>query len=714
METIGNLILRETPNIKACYALLLMLDEQPYGCKKWFYTDDEDAIKTELSKIKNYCIKSINNHGVNIVEYHKPPHKYGRLYGNGTVQNICGIARGFLFKHTTDIDMYNCQPTILKYLCSTYNIDCPHLTNYILNREQIFKSNGGKDFVKNNVNKILNSEYKKKLDNQFLKDLDKEMFMIRLKLISENDHTKMIEHIPTDEKNYAGKAMNVILTEYESRILEDIIYCLTNNNIQIITRMFDGCLIDGNHYDNIELLEKVECYINSKYQNLNIKLVYKPHDNSIKYDFDFKIFDDVRQDFEKNHCKITDKSTFISHDDDGFVVMSDKDLRTSYSHLKMYKLITSNKKYIIDKKSNFIKEWIEDENIRKYKYLDIIPPPLKCSDNVFNLWSPFVGHKLIQSFEHKQTELDFILNHIKGLCNDEDIIYDYFIKWMAHMIQNPAQKSTAITLISNEGAGKGTLNDLIRNMLGKEKLLVSTKPKNDIFGQFNNLMATAFFVNLNEVSLKDSQECDGQLKALITDGDLTINEKGKKAYNVKSYHRWLITTNNELGLSKVHKDDRRNLIIRSSDKFIGDTKHFNYLHSIINDNDVIATCFNYFLNQVDLTQFNVNQKPITEYQKDLCELSINPVELFVKDMLMDTNDEFIKFTAKECFDEYKCFCKDNNYEFIGTQVKFGLKLKTLKIDGFENKHTKNGNVYIFDIQKCKKHFNIDKLEDYEF
>ena len=67
METIGNLILRETPNIKACYALLLMLDEQPYGCKEWFYTDDEDAIKTELSKIKNYCIKSINNHGVNIV-----------------------------------------------------------------------------------------------------------------------------------------------------------------------------------------------------------------------------------------------------------------------------------------------------------------------------------------------------------------------------------------------------------------------------------------------------------------------------------------------------------------------------------------------------------------------------------------------------------------------------------------------------------------------
>lgn len=709
---IGNLVLREAPNIKACYALILLIDEQPNGCKKWFNTDDEEDIKKSLGIIKNYCIKSINNL-VNIIEYHKPQYGYGRLIGKGSIQNISGKVRGFLFKHTTDIDMVNCQPTILKYLCSTYNIECPHLTNYILNREQIFKSNGGKQFVKDNVNKIMNSEYKKKLENEFLKDLDKEIFMIRLKLISENDHIKMIEHIPTDKENYSGKAISIILTEYESRILEDIVYCLTFNNIQIITRMFDGCLIDGNHYDNIELLEKVECYINSKNQNLNMKLVYKPHNNSIKYDFDFNIFDDIRKEFEQNHCKIIDKSNFISHDENGFIVMSDKDLRTSYAHLKMYKFI-NNKKSYIDKKSNFIKEWIEEENIRKYKYLDIFPPPLKCPENVFNLWSPFIGHKLIQSFEHKQTELDFILNHIKGLCNDEDNIYDYFIKWIAHMIQNPAQKSTAITLISEEGAGKGSFTNLITNMLGNHKVLESTKPKNDIFGQFNNLMATSFFVNLNEVSLKDSHDCDGQLKALITDGNLTINEKGKKAYNVKSYHRWFITTNNELGLSKVHKNDRRNLIIRSSDKFIGDTNHFNYLHSIINDNDVIATCFNYFLNKVDLTDFNVNEKPITEYQKDLCQLSINPIELFIKDMLMNTNDEFIKISSKECFDEYKVFCKDINYEFIGTHIKFGLKLKTLKIDGFNNKHTKNGAIYVFDVQKCQKHYGIDKLEDFEF
>lgn len=717
MESIENLILKETPNNKACYALLKMLDEQPYECKKWINSTNEEDIKSELNKISNYCINAITNNGQITCEYHHGDNSngHGRLYGRNSIQHIAGVVRGFLFKHTTDIDMSNCQPTILKYLCNEYKIECPELTHYILNREQIFKSYG-KDFVKQTVLKIMNSEFNKKINNEFLNKLDKEMFMIRLKLIAEDDHKKIIEHIDTDEKNYAGKAINAILCDYEARILEKIIYFIShryNNGYKIITRMFDGCLIDGNHYDNDDLLRKTEEYINIEFLNLNMTLTYKQHDNTIKHDFNFNIFDDVCQEFEKTHCKIINRSCFVKITNNDITYMGINEIKVSYSHLKFLSLDTLLKKPKLKQKS-FINEWVDYEHIRKYNDTGIFPPPLKCPDNILNLWVPFIGHELIESFNNKKTDLEFILNHIKGLCNDENDVYDYFIKWMAHMVQNPAQKSTAITLISEEGAGKGTLNILIEKMLGKSKVLQTEDPKQYVFGKFNSLMTTSFFVNLNEVSLKDSQECEGKMKALITDGKLNINEKGKKEYTINSYHRWLITTNNDLGLNKTHENDRRNLIIRSSDKFIGNRQHFDYIYKILDDNDVIATCFNFFLNEVDLTNFNVNDKPFTEYQKDLCELTINPVELFVKDMLMDTNDEFMKFTAKECFDEYKCFCKDNNYEFIGTQVKFGLKLKTLNIDGFDNKHTKKGQVYVFDVQKCKKYFKFDDFEDFEF
>ena len=59
-------------------------------------------------------------------------------------------------------------------------------------------------------------------------------------------------------------------------------------------------------------------------------------------------------------------------------------------------------------------------------------------------------------------ELRIMLYHIFILCKKENLVYNYFIGWIAMMIQFPAIKITLITLISKEGAGKGTLMDLFR------------------------------------------------------------------------------------------------------------------------------------------------------------------------------------------------------------------------------------------------------------
>ena len=44
-------------------------------------------------------------------------------------------------------------------------------------------------------------------------------------------------------------------------------------------------------------------------------------------------------------------------------------------------------------------------------------------------------------------ELDFILNHIRVLCNNEDAVYEYFIRWIAQMLQFPAHKSICVTMM---------------------------------------------------------------------------------------------------------------------------------------------------------------------------------------------------------------------------------------------------------------------------
>ena len=49
---------------------------------------------------------------------------------------------------------------------------------------------------------------------------------------------------------------------------------------------------------------------------------------------------------------------------------------------------------------------------------------------------PFEAEK-IESYIPNPEALNIILYHIKILCNNEEVVSDYFIKWIGQMIQYP-------------------------------------------------------------------------------------------------------------------------------------------------------------------------------------------------------------------------------------------------------------------------------------
>ena len=49
---------------------------------------------------------------------------------------------------------------------------------------------------------------------------------------------------------------------------------------------------------------------------------------------------------------------------------------------------------------------------------------------------------------------------------------------------------------------------------------------------------------------------------------------------------------------------------------------------MIDDPNFIATYYNYLKN-MDISDFNIRSIPYTEYQQDLQELSVSPLELFI-------------------------------------------------------------------------------------
>ena len=704
------------------------------------YLPDKMTIKDKkkyYEKIKSFCkahikakceIKRLYKHSFKNGEIHE-----GRLFSSYSVQNIPKDFRAILCRDiSTDIDQSASHPTILRFLCKKNNILTPNLDYFINNRDDIYESldlprdEAKKLFLKSVNTDTLNRHEK----NKFFKDFDKEIKYIHKELFKlDNFKDYLITAKQNRTYNFYGSAINCILCVYENKILNEMVSVVNINNIEILALMFDGLMIYGNHYENKELLNEMEAHINNVFEGLNMKLTYKKHSDAIIMPKSFDInelddeienikndplfYDNFKMKFEETHFKIINTSSYIKLIKNGdFVVMSRKHLFDAYEHLKC-KTIKLNKKtndYEV-LKAPFIELWAKDEYIKQFENVDLYPPPLKCPDNVYNLWTGFEMEK-IENYTEKPDELQFILNHIKILCNHEESVYDYFIKWIGQMIQYPAVKTTCPIFISEEGAGKGRFLELLTRMMGKSKVFETTRPSEHVWGKFNPAMNKSFFISLNELGKQQIIGYEDHLKSIITDESMIINDKGQKAYKIKSFHRLCGFTNNSEPIP-LPKDTRRFFVCRSSDEKIGDVEYFDKLSKMLEDDDVIKTCFEYFKNITDLNNFRCLKLPQTEYAKELMEMKIDPVELWFKYYISTKYNEN-EYTIKqyELFDIFKIYLLKNmpNYVNSYNPVSFGIRLNRLKIDGIEKKKRNFGNIISLNIDKIYKHYNIDKNE----
>ena len=125
-------------------------------------------------------------------------------------------------------------------------------------------------------------------------------------------------------------------------------------------------------------------------------------------------------------------------------------------------------------------------------------------------------------------------------------------------------------------------------------------------------------------------------------------------FPIQSFHRFIITTNNEDPI-KTTKDDRRKIIIKSSDELCGNKEYFNDLYKLLDDVDVIKSCYEYFKAIPDMDKFNSLPMPVTQYHADLKELSVSPIESWLRDF---TYNNFYEKKPIELLgkDAHKLFC----------------------------------------------------------
>jgi hypothetical protein len=692
-----------------------------------------EECKTKFSILQQFCQTNLKTTGITKRIYSYATGTSGRLFSGGSLQGLPSTIRGLFMRDGigTDIDMCNAHPVILRYICKLHNIPCPNLDYYISHRDECLEKFESREIGKVAYLTTLNKDTLNRTKGLSLdfKKYDIEIKQIQKKLVQIKDYVGLVSSVPEIKLyNKLGSAVNRIMCYYENLILQHVIHIITGKGIEIAILMFDGLMIYGDYYKDNGLLEDITHYVEKQMNGLNMKWSYKEHNTELKVPEDFVVentntnkinknensFENVANEFEKTHLKIINKSLFVKHDNNNIIFLTQAQLKMSYSHLS-YDVPVYNEKGIFTGFNTlpFINKWVGfTHNIRRKDDVDIYPNSKDCPENIFNLWRPFAMELLSEPYTHKQTELNFILHHIRILCNHDENVYDYFIKWIAQMIQYPHIKTIMPTFISGEGSGKGTLFKLFEKMLGNEKVFETTNPSRDVWGDFNGMMCNCFLVNLNELSKKDTMEAEGKIKGLITDNTLAINQKGVPQYKIKSYHRFITTTNKEEPINSTN-GDRRNLIIRSSDEKKGDYIYFEMMHNYLEDNDVIRTCYDYFRGIPGMDKFKDIPIPQTEYQTNLKELSKSPIEQWLESFTrehMNDSKECIELLGTEIYELFKQWCNLNGIKYDISSLKMGVKLINMKFHGLSRgKHTNRGETKIFNIRELKHTFKLGSL-----
>ena len=436
-----------------------------------------------------------------------------------------------------------------------------------------------------------------------------------------------------------------------------------------------------------------------------------------------------KEKFERTHTKIINTASYFKRIStelpngeekfEGYKIFNRTELVSAYEHESYYKINPDTGKR---KKTKFITEWIGDATIQRKESSKILPPPLYCPPSVLNLWKPsdYYRQDIIETDSRYDNEaVDMWLNHIKVMCDYDNPAYEYVINWFAHLLQKPAEKSSHLIITGRQGTGKTIALTPIKKIMGGGYFETS-QPERDVWGNFNPLMSSSLLVVLSECDKRNAFGAENKIKALITDPEMTINDKGIKPFVIQSFHRF-ITPTNSFDPVKLEEEERRNMIIKMSDKFKKNWAYFKKFSDTWDNNNACLSLYSYLMAK-NISDWNRWLIPHTEYHTQLVELSRNPLdeffEWFVAGALTqnwecDSNGFFYRY-GSEVMGQFRIWREElgGKYDVNGTGdliKKLSCSLHLPKGCLEKGSRTATGAKTKFHLENLRKHYKIGEF-----
>ena len=597
-----------------------------------------------------------------------------RMFGiNTTIQTFSNEIKSFIFgKSCYDFDMKNACFGFCRYILNTYfpnkKLEYGTLLDYSNNREKYFKNGNNKLSFITILFSSNPKSYIKTYNDDNINELILQIHNFQ-ELVIDNKHLFSFINL-NKAKDSNGSKLSYIIFGYENELLQE---CLMEFKDITKSPIFDGFITSKSCNLNKTLLRLNEIgekysieFTNKTFMNIDIP---ENIDNSTDYEM-------VKEEFEENHFYTEYPSEFIVEDKNG----NDISIRR-YSKKDFSDVVAP---FNVEDKP-FLPLWLKDKKRRKYKGIKWCP---QITDNK-DYYNSFSGFKSIEVDEIDMELVNPFIEHWKLLCNQEDKVLNYVLKYLSHMIQKPEEiPQVALLFQGLQGTGKDIATSQLGYMIGQNLIHKEEKCEN-IFGTFNSCMENKLILQVNEISGTDGFKHKESFKDLITAENLNIRRMRTELYDTPNYLRCFLFSNN-LTPIQITQDDRRYMVIKT-----GNPESKLYYSKLVkhytnkNVNNHIYT----YLKRMDINNYTPHSNRVeTEAYRNMKEMCKNPFYEFLYEILKNKdwygryeikgNSYFLSKCIMESFEEYiKGFNMNINFKNVkSVLLNLGAVYKTFRMN----------------------------------
>jgi hypothetical protein len=230
----------------------------------------------------------------------------------------------------------------------------------------------------------------------------------------------------------------------------------------------------------------------------------------------------------------------------------------------------------------------------------------------------------------RRGEWDLLREHIyEVLAARDDDVDDYIINWMAWAVQHAdEQPEVALVFIGDRGTGRGTLGKVLCKIFGQHARHISSP--GHLTGRFNAHQRQCSFLFADEAYAPDDKSAEGQLKRLISEPTLQIEQKGRDPVEEPNRLHTMIASNEEWVIP-AGAFERRFVVQQVADTHRQDAEWFGPIYKQLRSGGYEAMLFD--LLERDLGNWHPREIVRTAALAEQQEKSLSPFDAWWLELL---------------------------------------------------------------------------------